>query len=98
MHPPASISSIKTLVDDVARIIALGAGDAQTVMVVGQIIKTWTLRFDQTNLPRHLKCLIESFTAAAQRGESQQPQDIERSILSLRANLSYYAPRLTTWS
>ena len=98
MHLPASLSSIKALVDDVARIIAIGASDALTVMVVGQVIKTWTQRFDQTHLPRHQQCLIESFTVAAQRGESQLPQDIERSIMSLRANVTYYTPRLSLWN
>ena len=97
MHLPASVSSIKSLVDDVARVIALGGGDASTVLAVGQLIKDWALLYDQSHLPRHQQCLIESFTLAAQRGESQLPHDIERSILSLRANVSYYSPRITCW-
>ena len=97
MHLRASLSSIKNLVDDVAKIIALGGEDASIVMAVGQLIKDWALLYDQNHLPRHQQCLIESFTLAAQRGESKLPHDIERSILSLRANISYYSQRITFW-
>ena len=94
---PACISSIKNLVGDVAKVIALGAEDAQTVLEVGLLIKDWAQLYDQSHLPRHQQCLIESFSLAAQRGESQLPQDIDRSILSLRINLSYYSPRIAGW-
>lgn len=90
-----SHKNLLELIDEVDRLLlTIGLPESLVPIYTHRVLWQWSQRFDVLVLGRYWQCMLESFGLAAVRGLSGLPCDIDRSVRSLQANVSYYRPKV----
>lgn len=94
----AGNTHLLSLLDEVSNALVIPAsGDSHRVVAINRLLHRWNLFHSVADLARHQTCLLESLALAACRGLSGEAADLDRSLLSLQINVSYYRNRVAAW-
>lgn len=90
-----SYAHICALIKDVSRLLDNEElSDSLVSIHAHRLIWQWAQLHDVMALDRYCKCLFDSFGLAAARGLSGITCDVDRSVLSLKANICYYQAKI----